>query len=45
MVKMLDTCNHSYVLHDGKIIAEGDKDSILANDQVKKVYLGEAVGG
>ena len=43
--EMLDTCNHSYVLHDGKIIAEGDKDSILANDQVKKVYLGEAVGG
>ena len=43
--EMLDTCEHSYVLHDGKIIAEGDKDSILANDQVKKVYLGEAVGG
>ena len=43
--EMLDTCDHSYVLHDGKIIAEGDKDSILANDQVKKVYLGEAVGG
>tara|TARA_B000000475_G_scaffold162726_1_gene130970 strand:- start:112 stop:843 length:732 start_codon:yes stop_codon:yes gene_type:complete len=43
--EMLDTCNHSYVLHDGQIIAEGDKDSILANDQVKKVYLGEAVGG
>ena len=43
--EMLDTCNHSYVLHDGKIIAEGDKDSILANDLVKKVYLGEAVGG
>ena len=43
--EMLDTCNHSYVLHDGKIIAEGDKDSILANNQVKKVYLGEAVGG
>ena len=43
--EMLDTCNHSYVLHDGKIIAEGDKDSILANDQVKKVYSGEALGG
>lgn len=43
--EMLDTCNHSYVLHDGQIIAEGDKDSILANDQVKKVYLGEALGG
>ena len=35
--EMLDTCNHSYVLHDGKIIAEGDKDSIFAYNQVKKV--------
>ena len=41
--EMLDTCNHSYVLHEGKIIAEGGKKAILANDQVKKVYLGETV--
>ena len=39
--EMLDTCNYSYVLDSGKIIAQGDKESILTNDDVKKVYLGE----
>ena len=43
--EMLDTCNHSYVLSAGKIIAQGGKDDILANEEVKKVYLGETVGG
>ena len=43
--EMLDTCNHSYVLSAGKIIAQGGKDAILANEEVKKVYLGESVGG
>jgi len=41
--EMLDTCNYSYVLHSGKIIAQGGKDSILTNDDVKKVYLGETI--
>ncbi|MBE8189342.1 MAG: LPS export ABC transporter ATP-binding protein [Candidatus Thioglobus sp.] len=39
--EMLDTCNHSYVLHEGVIIAQGNKDEILANDKVREVYLGE----
>ncbi|SMN16449.1 Lipopolysaccharide ABC transporter, ATP-binding protein LptB [uncultured Candidatus Thioglobus sp.] len=38
--EMLDTCDHSYVLHAGKIIAQGDKRTILDNTEVKKVYLG-----
>ena len=41
--EMLDTCNYSYVLHSGKIIAEGDKESILTNNEVRVVYLGEAI--
>ncbi len=41
--EMLDTCNYSYVLHSGKIIAQGGKESILTNDGVKKVYLGETI--
>ena len=41
--EMLDTCNYSYVLHSGKIIAQGGKESILTNDEVKKVYLGETI--
>ena len=43
--EMLDTCNYSYVLHSGKIIAQGGKESILTNDDVKKVYLGETISG
>ena len=43
--EMLDTCNRSYVLNNGKIIAKGGKETILANEEVKKVYLGETVGG
>ncbi len=43
--EMLDTCSRSYVLHSGKIIAKGGKESILMNDDVKKVYLGENIGG
>ncbi len=34
--EMLDTCDHSYVLHDGKIIAKGNKEEILSNEDVKK---------
>jgi len=43
--EMLDTCNHSYVLHSGQIIAKGDKESILTSDEVQKVYLGETISG
>ena len=43
--EMLDTCDHSYVLNTGEIIASGNKETILANTEVKKVYLGETVGG
>ncbi len=43
--EMLDTCNHSYVLNSGEIIASGNKESILTNAEVRKVYLGETTGG
>ena len=43
--EMLDTCNRSYVLSAGKIIAKGGKDQILANEEVKRVYLGETAVG
>jgi lipopolysaccharide export system ATP-binding protein len=43
--EMLDTCDHSYVLHGGNIIARGDKQAILDNSEVKKVYLGESSVG
>jgi len=42
--EMLDTCDHSYVMHAGQIIAKGNKEEILTNEAVKKVYLGETAG-
>jgi lipopolysaccharide export system ATP-binding protein len=37
----LDICERAYIVNEGHIIAEGEPASILANDQVKKVYLGQ----
>jgi len=42
--EMLDTCDYSYVISSGKIIAEGAKDEILSHHEVRKVYLGEENG-
>ncbi len=43
--ELLDTCDYSYVLNEGKIISEGSKENILKNKQVQKVYLGEKYHG
>jgi len=40
--EMLDTCDHSYVISSGEIIAKGNKKDILSNEEVRKVYLGES---
>lgn len=37
----LDICEKAYIVNDGQIIAEGDTETILANDQVRSVYLGQ----
>ncbi len=37
----LDVCEHAYIVSHGELIAEGDADQILANQQVRDVYLGE----
>ena len=37
----LDICEKAYIVSEGRIIAEGSTDMILANDQVKRVYLGD----
>jgi branched-chain amino acid transport system ATP-binding protein len=39
--KALSIANRAYVLETGNIILEGDADSLLNNDDVKKAYLGE----
>ncbi|MEO2174463.1 MAG: LPS export ABC transporter ATP-binding protein [bacterium] len=37
----LDICEKAYIVSEGRIIAEGATQVILANEQVRKVYLGE----
>lgn len=37
----LDICEKAYIVSEGCIIAEGTTEAILADDQVKRVYLGE----
>ena len=39
----LDICDRAYIVSDGHIIADGDSEAILANDQVRRVYLGEGI--
>ncbi len=36
----LGICNRAYILSDGKIIAEGQTEEILSNEEVREVYLG-----
>ena len=38
----LGICDRAYILNEGRVIAEGDPAAILANRQVREVYLGEA---
>ena len=36
----LDICEKAYIVSEGHIIAEGDSQTVLANQQVRDVYLG-----
>ncbi|MDQ7076030.1 MAG: LPS export ABC transporter ATP-binding protein [Gammaproteobacteria bacterium] len=36
----LGICQRAYILSDGKVIAEGSSETILANQEVRQVYLG-----
>lgn len=38
----LGICSRAYILNDGMIIAEGTPTEVLANQQVRQVYLGES---
>ncbi len=37
----LGTCDRAYIVSEGRILAEGAPEVILANEQVKQVYLGD----
>ena len=38
----LDICQRGYIMNEGKMLCQGSPKEILANQQVKNVYLGEA---
>jgi lipopolysaccharide export system ATP-binding protein len=37
----LGICDHAYILNDGRVLAEGKPENIIANDEVRQVYLGK----
>ena len=37
----LGICEHAYILSEGSVIAAGDREEVLADEQVRRVYLGE----
>ena len=37
----LGICDRAYILSNGALIAEGDTATLLANDEVRRVYLGQ----
>jgi len=39
--EMLGICHHAYILNDGRVLAQGDAESLLANEEVREVYLGD----
>ncbi len=38
----LGICDRAYIINEGKLIAEGDPDTILENEEVRLVYLGKS---
>jgi lipopolysaccharide export system ATP-binding protein len=38
--EMLGICNHAYILNEGRVLAQGDAETLLANEEVRQVYLG-----
>ena len=40
--EVLDTCEYSYIMYSGQIIAEGDSNKIIGDQEARKFYLGEA---
>ncbi|MBJ7549557.1 LPS export ABC transporter ATP-binding protein [Marinomonas ostreistagni] len=37
----LDICDKAYIVGNGHIIASGDAEAVINNEQVKKIYLGD----
>jgi len=38
----LQLCDRAYLMHEGRVLLEGDAEAIVADEQARKHYLGEA---
>lgn len=38
--EMLGICHHAYILNEGRVLAQGNAETLLANEEVREVYLG-----
>jgi len=38
--EMLGICHHAYIMNNGQVLAEGNAEAIMANEEVREVYLG-----
>jgi len=38
--EMLGICHHAYIMNQGQVLAQGDAETIMANEEVREVYLG-----
>ena len=38
--EMLGICHHAYIMNEGQVLAEGNAEAIMANEEVREVYLG-----
>jgi lipopolysaccharide export system ATP-binding protein len=37
----LEICDRAYILNEGQVIAEGQAEALVSNEEVRRVYLGE----
>ncbi|MCP4046525.1 MAG: LPS export ABC transporter ATP-binding protein [Gammaproteobacteria bacterium] len=38
--EMLGICHHAYIMNEGQVLAQGNAEKIMANEEVREVYLG-----
>ena len=38
--EMLGICHHAYIMNEGQVLARGNAEAIMANEEVREVYLG-----